>query len=192
MGTRQQTPTEALPGSSDPAMSFTTRFHDAAKWEQALMGDLTRIGWNVAPFGREQIPQKMRPELINWRDKDGHPTGIRWLPDMIATCPTTGEFCLIDAKSEGRSNTCNFAIEVAAVETGMALVTHLRTPVFYVWPGGLTLTPRSVFDNQHACLDGNGARGSGTPFYLIDKSFAVPGCWDRIHTTQPPQQMELL
>ena len=200
MGTGQQTPTEALPGSSDLAMTFAARFNDAAKWEQTLMDGLTWFGWDVSPFGQAQIPETIRRALASWRDEYDHPTLIRWLPDMIASCPTTGELCLIDAKSERRSDTSNFAIEAAAVDAGRALANHLRIPVFYVWPGGLTLTPESVFDDHHVRLDGNNTQGSGTPFYLIDKSFAVATCWDRRppqersldEIVSQPQQMELL
>lgn len=154
-------------------MTFQQRFAAASPWEQELQLILQARGWLAAPFGQAQIPEAMRRHLVGWQDEYGRPTLLRWAPDIIATHEATGRVCLIDAKTDD-SDTPNYAVEVHAVDAGLAIVQHLFTPVYYVWRSG-TLTPEVVLNRWHRRQDGKRAKGSRTSFYLVDKSFAVKG-----------------
>lgn len=133
--------------------------------------------WLAFKFGQAQIPEDAHKFLHDWRDSYQRPTRIRWLPDMLGINPARGTVCLIDAKSE-TDNYPNYAIEVDALEAGIAIVDHMHTPVYYVFPGDgpdrfQVLTPRVVANRWHMRKNGIGTRGSQTSFVCVDKSFAV-------------------
>jgi hypothetical protein len=156
-----------------------TGFHDrlgpAQKWELELIDRLHDRGWLAAPFGQAQIPEIMRSHLWHFRDDYGHPTLLRWTPDIIAVRPTPKPFvCLIDAKTETEKNrdSPNYAIEINAVDAGLVIVRDWHMPLFYVWPDGKFLTPHIVVNRWNRRLDGDGPGGSPTAFYLVAKKWA--------------------
>jgi hypothetical protein len=156
--------------------TFAERFGKAQTWETQLPDRLRDRGWLAAPFGQAQIPEEMRPHLARWLDCYGRSTLLRWTPDIIAIRPTANPFvCLIDAKteSEKNQNSLNYSIEINAVDAGLAIVRDWHMPLFYVWPDGGVLTPDLVLNRWNRKLDGDGAEGSQTAFYLVAKRWAM-------------------
>ena len=159
--------------------SFAERFEPARAWEAELIERLRSRGWLAAPFGQAQIPDEMRPHLWRWADNYGRATLLRWTPDIIAVRPTaTPSVCLVDAKTESPKNQAspNYSVEVNAVDAGLAIVRDWHMPLFYVWPDGGVLTPHLVANRWHRKLDGSGASGSQTAFYLVAKRWAMRVC----------------
>lgn len=147
--------------------TFADRLKLAEEWELALIEQLEECGWLADRFGQAQIRDDMRKYLRRW------PTPLRWLPDILAIHPGNGRHCLIDAKTDqSKRTTDNYAVEVSVVDTGELFIRNLGTPVFYVWPDGGVMTPWIIRNRGHR-RDGKGTKGSGTPFYLIDRSFAL-------------------
>lgn len=154
---------------------FQERLGPAQEWEQDLIGRLQDRGWLAAPFGQAQIPEEMRPHLWRWLDDYGRTTLLRWTPDIIAVRPTSDPFaCLIDAKTESEKNrnSENYSVEVNAVDAGLAIVRDWHMPLFYVWPDGGVLTPNQVVNRWNRKMDGNGAGGSQTAYYLVNKRWS--------------------
>jgi hypothetical protein len=148
----------------------------AQQWETGLIVILQKRGWLAAPFGQAQIPEEMRPHLWRWMDDYGNSTLLRWTPDIIAVKPTTKPFvCLVDAKTEGprSKDSPNYSIEINAIDAGLAIVRNWHMPLFYVWPDGGVLTPAAVANRWARKLDGDGAKGSQTAFYLVAKRWAM-------------------
>jgi len=155
--------------------TFAQRFKPGQQWENDLIGKLTERGWLAAQFGQAMIPEAMRPHLWRWLDDYGHSTLLRWTPDIIAVRPTREPFaCLVDAKTESEKNrdSKNYSVEINAVDAGMAIVRDWHMPLFYVWPDGGVLTPAVVVNRWNRKLDGDGADGSQTAFYLVAKRWA--------------------
>jgi hypothetical protein len=171
---------------------YTDRLERGVQWEVALSHKLERWGWAVAPFGVATLPGvvslgrvreggpppgALYQALLNYRDHKGQPSGLRWLPDMIAARGPM--LCLIDAKS-GRHDTGNYAIEYRALMVGRVLELEFRTPVFYVWDDGGVLTPQVIVLNYpqiKVCMPEDNdpfVRGSREPFVLVSKRFALP------------------
>lgn len=156
--------------------TYAERSAPAYQWEAELMARLTDRGWIVAPFGQVQIPDVMRPHLARWLDDYGRQTLLRWTPDIIAVRPAADPFvCLIDAKTELEKNKAseNYAVEVNAVDAGLAIVRDWYMPLFYVWQDGGVLTPHIVINRSARKLDGAGANGSSTAFYLVRRCWAM-------------------
>ena len=135
-------------------------------------------GWHAWKFGQALLPESSYEFLARWRDSYQRPTRIRWLPDLLGVNPRAGTVCLVDAKSE-TDDYPNYAIEVDALETGLALIEHLHTPVYYAFTGSAhddfrVLTPRVVANRWHMRKNGSSARGSKTSFVCVAKEFAVP------------------
>lgn len=154
---------------------FHERLGPAEQWENELIVKLRDRGWLSGPFGQAQIPEEMRPHLARWLDDYGRTTLLRWTPDIIAVRPTTKPFvCLIDAKTESTKNQggLNYSIEINAVDAGHAIVRDWHMPLFYVWPDGGVLTPDVVTNRWNRKLDGDGAGGSQTAYYLVAKRWA--------------------
>lgn len=154
---------------------FSDRMEPAAQWESKLIDILRQRGWLAAPFGQAQIPAEFRPHLARWLDDYGHSTLLRWTPDIIAVRPAEKPFvCLIDAKTENERNrdSANYAVEINAVDAGLAIVRSWHMPLFYAWPDGGVLTPEVVLNRWNRKLDGTGTSGSGTAFYLVAKRLA--------------------
>lgn len=70
----------------------------------------------------------------------------------------------------------NYSVEVNAVDAGLAIVRDWHMPLFYVWPDGGVLTPHLAANRWHRKLDGDGASGSQTAFYLVAKRWAMRVC----------------
>lgn len=148
----------------------------ARTWELELIERLQKRGWLAAEFGQAQIPEEMRPHLWRWMDDYGRSTLLRWTPDVIAVRPTATPFvCLVDAKTESEKNrdSKNYSVEINAVDAGLAIVSDWHMPLFYVWEDGGILTPHIVANRWGRKLDGDGAGGSGTAYYLVAKRWAM-------------------
>ena len=148
----------------------TARLLAGHGWERDLAATLTGYGWAVVPFGQAHIAEPVQTALRRHADSYGRPSGIRWLPDLLAT--RGDRVALVDAKTEGRPSD-NYAVELAALDVGRVLVEHLHTPAYYVWPDGGVLTPHAVDRRWSRRMDGNRAGGSGTSFVLVDKRYAA-------------------
>ena len=144
--------------------------HDGVAFEAELRGRLSSWGWDVSAFGSGLLDDPVRTALKVFRDDYGRPSGLRWLPDLVAS--RDGRVVLVDAKAE-RVNTDNYAIPQRALEVGRVLVDRLHTPLFYVWPDGGVLTPDTVTVSWHTRHSGAGTAGSGNPFVLVDKRWAA-------------------
>jgi len=154
---------------------FDDRFRPAKQWEDELIERLQQRGWLAGPFGQAQIPEEMRPHLWRYLDDYGRTTLLRWTPDIIAVKPTRSPFCcLIDAKteSEKNQNSLNYSVEINAVDAGLAIVRDWHLPLFYVWRDGGVLTPSDVANRWSRKMDGAGAGGSQTAYYLVAKRWA--------------------
>lgn len=166
------------------------RLEDGIAWEIELARHLGEWGWAVAPFGTATLPGvvslgrlrdggpppgELYKALMSYRRADGKPSGLRWLPDIIAG--RGDQLCLIDAKSERRPS-MNYAVELRALAVGSVIEQQLFTPVYYIWPDAGVLTP-SHFTRREVTVkvsrpESFHDRGSGTPFALIPKRFATP------------------
>lgn len=156
---------------------FAQRMGPALEWEQGLIERLRKRGWLAGPFGQAQIPDEMRPHLWRWLDDYGRSTLLRWTPDIIAVKPSSADpfVCLIDAKTESEKNqrSENYSVEINAVDAGLAIVRDWHMPLFYMWPDLGVLTPHIVANRWNRKMDGNGAGGSQTAYYLVAKRWAM-------------------
>lgn len=162
------------------------RLEDGVAWEIKLAQKLERWGWATAPFGTATLPGvvslgrlreggpppgTLYQALQSYRDPLGFPSGLRWMPDIIAG--RGDRLCLIDAKTERRPSP-NYAVEYMALQVGRTIVDYLKTPVFYVWEDGGVLAPAAFVDNDEMrVLPGAESMGSRTPFALLPKRYAV-------------------
>lgn len=146
-------------------MSFVERISEAQKSEQAVMDRLIYNGWHSEPFGQAQLSKSCRAHLKRYKDDDGRPTLIRWMPDIITYSESM--VALIDAKT-GRQDTPNHDIEKKAIEAAGIYSYWLNTPTFFVFNEDMSvLTPDEAwkFGKEGRYF----GKGSGTPFVLIEK-----------------------
>lgn len=156
--------------------TYAQRSGPAYHWEAQLVTMLQGVGWLAAPFGQQQIPSEIREWLPRCKDDYGRPPLLRWTPDIIAVRPSNPPFaCLIDAKTESKTNQTgpNYSVEINAVDAGLAIVRDWYVPLFYVWPDFGVMTPQIVLNRWSRKLDGDGAQGSGTAFYLVAKKWRL-------------------
>lgn len=171
---------------------YADRLERGVQWEIALSHKLEKWGWAVAPFGVATLPGvvslgrvrdggpppgALYKALLEYRDAKGRPSGLRWLPDMIAA---RGPLLrLIDAKS-GRHDTGNYAVEYRSLMIGRIVEVEFNTPVFYVWDDGGVLSPRAIALNYPQIEVRTPAdyefftKGSREPFVLVSKRIARP------------------
>ena len=137
--------------------------------EDAVRDHLVEFGWTVEPFGQALLTAPCRLALRSWKDRDGKPTLVRWLPDLIAYRHSKcWSVALVDAKSEV-SKHANHAVEQASVDCDRVISTSLNVPTYYVFDDFGVATPDDVVSWGHI-HNGIGTKGSGTPFYLVAKS----------------------
>ena len=148
---------------------FVGRMNRAESHETAVMSRLADSGWTVCAFGQAQIEEHVREELKQ--------TGswLRWLPDVLAVCGK--RVLLIDAKSEERTDTPNYAIEKRSLDS------HLRLglagePVVYAWDDFRVCFAGDVNDATKTTGPDYG-NGSGTPYWLVRKD-DVARPWEAI------------
>jgi hypothetical protein len=153
--------------------SYRDRFDPGRGWEVELAGGLVARGWDVCEFGQGQLSDDAHAALRNFKDTFGRPSGIRWLPDLLAW--RGDQVYMIDAKSELAKNEAgpNVSIELDAFDVGVALETVLCTPMLYVWRHGAA-NPRTISNRWTKRHDGNNTAGAGTAFLLMDKKFLTP------------------
>lgn len=144
---------------------YQDRIHIGLPHESAVHERLESEGWNVQSWGQGILTDEIRqaflgsPRLVMWR----------WTPDLIATRGSL--LRLVDAKSDLRSDTPNFSLEVAAWATHTSMA-QLGVPIIYVWPDFTVNTPGGIIVKEFR--DGQGANGSKTPFVLIRKADQKP------------------
>jgi len=154
---------------------------------EALCGlikmDLRRKGWFAESFGQEQLSAAMRMALQSCTDWEGRPTGLRWLPDLIAVGGPLA--VLIDAKSGERWRTTgNVCVEKAALDAAVRFSHALKIDVYFIFTDGSAI---SAIQLDHCAKWGVSwrGRGSGTPFWLFQKADTWP-CLD-FETVDPAE-----
>lgn len=143
-------------------MSFANRMACAHKWEQDVAATIRQYGWGCEPFGQGQLSDNARGILRHVQ------TPLRWIPDLIAYRDPY-DVALFDCKW-GRTDTPNWSIEIAAVESDINFFEFCGLPIYYVWPDYTCSTPDSVFEVGLRRAEGwHDGAGSGTPYYLVPK-----------------------
>jgi hypothetical protein len=151
--------------------SFAYRMTTANAVEKLVLTQLIEAGWSAFPFGQGLMPIAVRDALRKARDEEGRPCLMRWFPDLVAFKTLTSPLWFDVKQDTGK---LNYAIENSALEAAEIFYKHLRAPVWFIWPGLSVLTP-AVVRTFGRCWTGEPpAHGSGTPFTLIEKSFAKP------------------
>jgi hypothetical protein len=145
--------------------------------------DLRRKGWIVESFGQGQLSAAMRMALQACTDWEGQPTGLRWLPDLIAVGGPLA--VLIDAKSgETWRTTGNLSIEKAALAAAVRFSHALKIDVYFIFTDGSAISAREL--DHGVKWDGQWrGRGSNTPFWLFQKGDTRP-CLD-LETVYPAE-----
>src|SRR5262245_9722548 len=160
-------------------MSFDARMGAARAAEQAVLDRFRALpGWLAFPFGQGQLPDECRRVLGKIEDDCGRPLLIRWMPDILAVCPSRPFVALIDAKRAG--DTDNVAIERNAIEAATIYADQFFTPTFFVFDSGAVLTPRDAAQRGWPGPTPRIGHGSGTPYLLIEKRYARP--FDHVFT----------
>ena len=164
-------------------MSFAERMVAAAAFEQQVMDRLNASGWAAEAFGQGQLSLTFRDVLRRYQDDAGHPTLLRWLPDIITYANHLRDrpfVALIDAKAcDGRPN---YSVEKTAIETLELYSDRHFTPTFFVFNDWKVLTPREA--RQRGTEGPPPKNGSGTPYVLIPKQYGRP--FDRVF---PPSRI---
>lgn len=153
--------------------SFNERFDPAREWEQKLRDKLRERGWKADLFGQGQLSDEWRHLLRGYADSYQRPALVRWMPDIITIVPTDlNTLAFIDAKT-GTGNTGNYSVEINAHQAAKAFEDVFHVRVLFVWEDGGVLTTDDIEMRHCKRHDGDGTRGSGTPFYLVKNRFAA-------------------
>jgi hypothetical protein len=160
--------------SEGARVSFDARMQAARAAEAAVLARFRALpGWLAFPFGQGQLPDDCRDVLRQIEDACGRPLLIRWMPDIIAVCPSRPFAALIDAK-KANDTTDNLAIECDAIAVATIYADHFFTPTFFVFDSGAVLTPRQATQRGWLGPAPRNGVGSGTPYMLIEKRYARP------------------
>ena len=154
-------------------MTFSDRMASAKVFESDLIDRLNSMGWRAWPFGQGLLPEECRNALKRFRDDQGNPSLIRWMPDILAvkTIGHGSSVALIDAK-KSNADYSSYTIEIKAVETMEIYAKHLFTPTFFVFDDYRVLTPSNA---RALGVAGPPPKfGSGTPYILVQKLFSQP------------------
>jgi hypothetical protein len=154
---------------------FYSRFGPHEALCSLIKMDLSRKGWFVEPFGQGQVSAAMRRVLQACTDWEGHPTALRWLPDLLAVCGHLA--VLIDAKSGERWHTTgNLDIEKAALAAAVRFSHALKIDVFFIFSDGSAISAVQLDRCVKWDVSWRG-HGSSTPFWLFQKADTWP-CLD--------------
>lgn len=152
-------------------MSGQHRLHLGQGHEQRVQRELERRGWHVQPWGQGLLDDVTRQALV-----EKAPIVLwRWMPDLIAV--RDDKVALVDPKSDTRTDTPYYSIEISALQAHRAMsVLGLR--IVYVW-GDLTVNyPENLICERWVMPDPGrnrvAANGSGTPFALVRKDAQHP------------------
>lgn len=152
-------------------MKGQDRLHIGQTHERRVQAELERRGWYVQPWGQGLLHERVRQAL-----NDKAPVVLwRWIPDLIAV--KEPRICLIDPKSDYRSDTPNFSIEISAIQAHRAM-SCLGLRVVYVFADMSCNTPEDLRPIRWEMPDPGrrrvAANGSGTPYALVRKSDQHP------------------
>ncbi len=108
------------------------RLHHGRQHEIAVRERLGVHGWTVQDWGQGLLDDGIRVPLRHGRQ--GLPVLWRWLPDLIAAKWRNGRYSviLVDPKTDLRTDTANFSIELSAWQAHLAML-PLGLPIVYVW-----------------------------------------------------------
>lgn len=164
-------------------MNGQTRLHVGQAHELEVAKQLERRGWAVKPWGQGLFDDNIRQALINRKDPVVY---WRWIPDLIAVRGET--VYLVDPKTDMRTDTPNFSIELDAFIAHNAM-RALGLHIVYVWADLTCNTPgRLVSAGLFTPEPGRNrvatTNGSGTSFMLVRKDAQMP--FDKVFG--PPNQ----
>lgn len=154
-------------------MSGQHRLHLGKSHEDAVADRLRAHGWVVHPWGQglfadDAIGDEVRAALVTREPK----TLWRWIPDLIAV--KGNKIYLVDPKTDIRSDTPNFSLEVDAY-MAHSMMRCLGLPIVYVWQDFTCNAPHRLRPVAWFLEPQRGVtRGSGTPFVLVAKADQDP------------------
>lgn len=165
-------------------MTGPVRIHLGVDHEKNVRAKLEQHGWIVHPWGQgiftEMSGDEIRQALVQHTPK----TYWRWIPDMVAVRGSAVR--LVDPKSDFRTDTENFSIEVDAYMAHSAM-RGLGLPIVYVWQDMTCDTPAGLRVHNWRLEPERGKnRGSGTPYGLIYKFDQHPFDWAFGPPESPP------
>lgn len=151
------------------------RLYLGKEHEQKVQRSLEARGWHVSPWGQGVLSDEVRQAFIE-RDAGIDVLLWRWLPDMIAV--RGRDTFLVEAKTEQRTDTANFAIEIRCIAAQLAMK-PLGLDTYIVWADGTCNRPQDLRPVDIILPNGRGRRvvdvnGSGTAFALVLKSEQLP------------------
>ncbi len=154
-------------------MSGERRLHIGKAHESATAERLHAHGWTVHPWGQglftdDDAGEEVRAALVTREPK----TLWRWIPDLIAV--KGSQIYLVDPKTDLRSDTPNFSLEVDAY-MAHSMMRCLGLPIVYVWQDFTCNAPHRLRPVRWQLEPQRGeVRGSGTPFVLVRKVDQLP------------------
>lgn len=147
--------------------TFRDRLSATLEHERGVLLAARRDGWTACPFGQGLLDETVRAAL---RTID---TPLRFLPDIVAVRGPAAY--LIDAKTETRFDTPNFAIQTDALVAGHSWSRFAALPLVFVWADYRCNFSWDLLANDAPLRRGHWTgNGSGTPFYLWPKTAARP------------------
>lgn len=153
--------------------TFDTRMTAARALEDKVERSLRKYGWQA---GRaDLISPDLRAALMpaTSAHRVSAANVLRWTPDLFAVRGAAKY--LVEAKAT-TSTTTNHSIEYMSLSSLERWYRHTGMMVIIVWHDGrLNLhTDLLTADPPAVLMDGRGANGSGTPFYLWPKDRTRP------------------
>lgn len=149
-----------------------SRMLASAKNEDESKVELEADGWNVKPYGAALLDVETRDVLQKYRTPDNENILVRWLPDFLASKVINDRLRIAFFDAKCGSDTPNYAIEIDARDA-LFRFQHFRARCYFLFPGLMVLTPGKVKEFGRPGPPPSIA-GSGTPYVLVAKSYAVP------------------
>jgi hypothetical protein len=108
------------------------RLRHGREHEIAVREKLAGHGWAVQDWGQGLLDDKIRVPLRHARRELA--VLWRWIPDLIAVKYRSDRWIitLVDPKTDLRTDTANFSIELSAWQAHLAML-PLGLPIVYVW-----------------------------------------------------------
>lgn len=140
----------------------TNRLDLGVSHEQATAAMLRARRWDVREFGQALFDEGLRDHL-----RAVQPRSLwRWLPDLAAY--KDGQLVLVDPKSALKPDYPNYAVEAAAWDAHN-LMRSMLLPIVWVFHDFKAEYVHRLVPDEHRAA-GSSDRGSGTAFYLFNKS----------------------
>ncbi len=161
-------------------MTYTERMAAAAAWERTVVDRLHHEGWQVEPYGQALLTPAAK-QMLQQHTMAQH----RWLPDLIAG--RDDSTILVDCKATLGHQPCH-AIEKSSLSSLVAHEQNALLPVYVVfndWHVARACELWELTDDSRVCRTGPpSARGSGTPYWLFNKT-KMPHMFDDVFTRRP-------